>query len=276
MREYVKVIGGRTYVSNTALEIGDYGGSNAIGVSNIKVIREEFGDKVEEAYDSYVYKEERYLTLGEVDDRKHTAENYTVLHTWGDYGHQQVWLAEDDEDCKGIIEKLEQYPVLDELDMSRVEFEWENEAWEMDTKRDCLSTLPEELQERVEEKLSEDDIFDCFRDAAEHSNTYYVHEQFAYFDVDHGEFSYWFRVYIGKKLGEGECSYLILRDRAQKSCGYRGHKLDLWEALTLGRSWVNHCQDCEMEVVVNIRPAANDIDISGEAVALNCTKEEKL
>lgn len=70
-------------------------------------------------------------------------------------------------------------------------------------------------------------------------------------------------------------SLSLLRLEAEK-CGteLRGHKI-IWSEPFYHR-WSNanlqdgKCQYCGMEVQLNDHPRPNGIDISGEAVALNC------
>jgi hypothetical protein len=61
-----------------------------------------------------------------------------------------------------------------------------------------------------------------------------------------------------------------LRKSALEACKFRGHNMTRFASL---HSWakVADCKKCGMTVFVNSRPAPNGIDISGEAVALNCT-----
>jgi hypothetical protein len=64
-----------------------------------------------------------------------------------------------------------------------------------------------------------------------------------------------------------------LAKRATQAAEFRGHRLTSWQ-------WTTHnatrqtgtavCQDCHKQAFVDSAPAPNSIDISGEAVALNC------
>ena len=55
---------------------------------------------------------------------------------------------------------------------------------------------------------------------------------------------------------------------AAKSAGARGHRLGLWDSLNYRAE--AYCLDCERGVWVIAFPQPNEIDIAGEAVALNC------
>lgn len=61
-----------------------------------------------------------------------------------------------------------------------------------------------------------------------------------------------------------------LINSAKESCSFRGHKMDRFNHNEDGYSAYSACLCCGKTVVVNTRPMPNDIDICGEAVALNC------
>lgn len=60
-----------------------------------------------------------------------------------------------------------------------------------------------------------------------------------------------------------------LRKSALESCSYRGHKMQPFRRKHR-HWWVSECKVCGKTVVINDIPAPNEIDVSGEAVALNC------
>lgn len=60
-----------------------------------------------------------------------------------------------------------------------------------------------------------------------------------------------------------------LRKEAVKSCKFRGHKMKNFSR-KYRHWWRSECRVCEKSVVVNDQPAPNDIEISGEAVAIGC------
>lgn len=65
-----------------------------------------------------------------------------------------------------------------------------------------------------------------------------------------------------------------LKRHAQQSTSFRGHVMQ-WAAPWHGESkstQMGTCRRCGMEVHLNTRPMPNEIDVMGEAVALNCTK----
>ncbi|KKL90670.1 hypothetical protein LCGC14_1902370 [marine sediment metagenome] len=64
-----------------------------------------------------------------------------------------------------------------------------------------------------------------------------------------------------------------LTQEAKETCKQRGHKMGPFQRFTESRNSAI-CRACGMHVVANIRPAPSEIDISGEAVALDCPAKE--
>lgn len=65
-----------------------------------------------------------------------------------------------------------------------------------------------------------------------------------------------------------------LRQEAIASAGYRGHKMARCTIFYDGYGGIRAtsvCKRCGMGLVVITKPNPNDIDISGEAIALNCS-----
>jgi len=60
-----------------------------------------------------------------------------------------------------------------------------------------------------------------------------------------------------------------LRKEALESCNFRGHKMRTFSR-KYRHWWSSKCKICGKEVHLNDNPLPNEIDISGEAVALNC------
>lgn len=61
-----------------------------------------------------------------------------------------------------------------------------------------------------------------------------------------------------------------LKSEARGAAMRRGHILEEFEFT--GRSYLSRCIHCGMEVQVIPRPRPNEINIGGEAVAVNCTR----
>ena len=66
-----------------------------------------------------------------------------------------------------------------------------------------------------------------------------------------------------------------LRRHTRESCKWRGHDMPPFQRFegfwNCPRLQYSECRRCNMQVIVNARPTPNEIDIGGEAVALNCT-----
>ena len=60
-----------------------------------------------------------------------------------------------------------------------------------------------------------------------------------------------------------------LRKEALESCKFRGH--NMWKFDRYMFTWSSKCRSCGMGVYITNRPAPNEIEICGEAVALHCT-----
>jgi hypothetical protein len=60
-----------------------------------------------------------------------------------------------------------------------------------------------------------------------------------------------------------------LKKEALESCGWRKHKMSRFEG------HISTCEICGAWVRINTNPAANEIDIGGPAVALNCPADSK-
>lgn len=134
-----------SYVSCGALSVGDYGGSGSVGEANVRVL--------------------------EAEDR----DDVLVRH--GGHGYRQAWLLDTPEN-RELVEGLERdYPLLDEEEHSKVEMDWEEEAWKgwlcsellhtMGGSRPALRCLAEDVDEGVGGVL-----WDCYRSAMEETNTY--------------------------------------------------------------------------------------------------------
>ena len=60
-----------------------------------------------------------------------------------------------------------------------------------------------------------------------------------------------------------------LKISATTTAKFRGHKMSRWKLL---REHIQEstCKKCKMTMRVNTAPLPNEVDIGGEAVALNC------
>ncbi len=65
-----------------------------------------------------------------------------------------------------------------------------------------------------------------------------------------------------------------LKRDARAAATWRGHSMRLFIPVGTREykpiQWAACCRNCSAAMVVNIKPAPNEIDIGGTAVALNC------
>lgn len=67
-----------------------------------------------------------------------------------------------------------------------------------------------------------------------------------------------------------------LKQEARESAEYRGHTLGEWQKDAYWPAvWHNSCTRCGRAVRIDKNPMPNGIDVSGEAVALNCEESEQ-
>jgi hypothetical protein len=72
----------------------------------------------------------------------------------------------------------------------------------------------------------------------------------------------------------GIMNALELMAEAKETAIYRGHNVKYWNVLG-GDCYSLECKDCKMSVMVKENPLPNEINVGGEAVALNCVKTVK-
>jgi hypothetical protein len=107
---------GVKWVSCDALCVGDYGGSGTVGEANIRALQ-----------------------------RDQPSEDW--LTERGCYGHKQLWLI-DNPTNRDIVEGLvRDYPLIDEEEYSRVETEWEDEAWRDYGYKDMMRLLKDRCRD---------------------------------------------------------------------------------------------------------------------------------
>lgn len=168
-------IGGIEYKTHSALDFGDYGGFEAVGLANIRYIIGEHKDSVYQVSDQTLQhaSENAPYGLGKEALEDIQRDKPEVLDTYGSYSYRQVWIRADL--ANEYLEQLDNYPCLDDGLVSQIEMEWEQEAWESWLKSDLLRTLPEELQDKAEE-LSDEVLWAAYQQAMEEMNEYPVTE----------------------------------------------------------------------------------------------------
>jgi len=65
-----------------------------------------------------------------------------------------------------------------------------------------------------------------------------------------------------------------LKNEARESANFRGHELGRFSTYHDGHSATAKCRNCSAYVTVNSKPAPNEIDIAGDAIAGNCPNGE--
>jgi hypothetical protein len=186
-----------------------------------------------------------YCQSGDYGGAVHYRSNANVLlsdfsspecrELYGSYGSHGVAIDPRycSDDLLENIESLENYPVLSEDDLSYLEMELQDEAWEdwvrSDFSRKLESLLSEilsaadwenaeEWAEQSVESLSEDQLFSLFREAVEASNTYWESQHNdAYIDVDR----------VAESLSEDQLLSLLIPSSALQAEPLRAS----WEAL---------------------------------------------
>ena len=173
-------IDGRTYVSHDCWTFGDYGGAGSVGLANIRALLSECEGHIMECPMSTL----RYISegcpygLGADELVELRAERPWLIHVFGDYGSEQVWVRKplacrlSSHGFRGEtwIERMDNYPSLDDDMISQIEMEWESEAWKSWLKSDLIRSLPDDLQELAED-MSDDDLLEAYRNAMEETNT---------------------------------------------------------------------------------------------------------
>jgi hypothetical protein len=161
---------GQPYISCDWLHVSEYGGAGSVGEANIRALENEDG-----AF---------------------------IRH--GAYYSRQLWLP-DTEENRDLIESLERnYPLVDEEIHSEVELEWERAAWESYGRTDLNDSLPDDLGEIIDDDLTENDQWECYRKAMEQENAYPAMEYSgAYLPIKRIQNTY-AELVIGRLLRAGE------------------------------------------------------------------------
>ena len=138
---------------------GDYCGYADVGAANYRSMKEDFSNHKDVAF-----------ICG------HYGFNAVIYNT-----------ATEDEAILDILQKLVNYPLIDEDLYSHVRMEWENEAWDnwarSDFKRELCKLHPD-LEEVIDD-ISDNDIWTLFHEAQEEANEYWEYETSgAWIDID--------------------------------------------------------------------------------------------
>lgn len=147
------IINGRTFVEVPATSYGDYGGDGSVGRANLNILRDQFKNRM--VVNSYsVFDDEGRVSqrlVGspsgyvweDVPSSEYDGVDLVILE--GDYSSESAYLAEDCEEFNDIISALATYPVLDDDELAKVEFDWRYEAI-----RECVRDLSREMRQHGE------------------------------------------------------------------------------------------------------------------------------
>lgn len=116
---------------------------------------------------------------GDDSDDKNFKEANGVINLYGGHGTYAVAIRldvlKDNEEMQECLKALEDYPLINEDDLSYLEMELQNESWEGCYKADFKTAIEEHLGiDDVEEiNLDEDKTYDLFNYLMEYNNEYW-------------------------------------------------------------------------------------------------------
>ena len=200
---------GRWYVTDDALMCGDYVGAGSVGVANIRCIMETPGvsehvyecdySDVDDEFYSHLMGWETANDSTFASERFISKEPAIIMLATGGWGSKAIYILDNETadetvlepravellaDLRETIDALADYQCIDDEIVSEVEMDWENEAFECYAKGDLISTLDDDLGERVE-SLGDAVLFECYLAAMDDENEYAVPEQSgSYIPVD--------------------------------------------------------------------------------------------
>lgn len=134
-------IHGLTFTRLDCCDCGDYGGAGDIGVANLRVLKDQFSDRMHD-FRQYEfdhkgeYKESCYRSITNINTEELQGVDLIILTDH--YGSESAYLREpnDDDECDDdyraeyddIVRGLANYPALDDDEVYRVRQEWLEEA----------------------------------------------------------------------------------------------------------------------------------------------------
>lgn len=168
-----RTINGITFITNSALSVGDYGGAGSVGQANIQTLHSIINEE-QLILEHVTYRE--WDNAGGYYGSDSTDKRITEAHAvelYGGHGSKTIWVREDCEALAECVNALSDYPLIDEEEHSRVEMEWEQEAWDNYVREDLYATLREDSDaERRADTFDDDTLFACYRAAMDATNTY--------------------------------------------------------------------------------------------------------
>lgn len=146
-------IGNRTFAALPACSFGDYGGDGSVGLANIRYLREQFADRmVVDSFDSWFpdgTPKTVYVNREWVDRPESDFDGVSLIVLEGSYNSESAYLDIDCDEYQDIAGALDNYPVLDDELVYKIESDWEDDALV-----ECCRDIGRELSS---DYLTEDD-----------------------------------------------------------------------------------------------------------------------
>jgi hypothetical protein len=190
-----------TYVSIDCLSFGDYDNSGAVERANVKVLKEKYQNCEKYSFQSWQEKE-RYINWETgYEDILPTSD---IVELYGDFGSTQIWIREDIDQEEGYINSLSNYPVIDDESVSETENEIEKESWNNWIRGDLSTNLLSNIILTKIDKyhVEDNDLFECYCQAKEIKNEYFIVESGGIGWIDIEEIGAEYRKQVIMKLVE--------------------------------------------------------------------------
>lgn len=103
-----------------------------------------------------------------------------AIEFYGGHGSTELWLL-DSEETRETLDALDDYPAVSDEAVSEAEMEAETDAWDNWLRLDLMSTLPDDVADDAPEgtlslreaaESMSGDMWECYREACEATNTY--------------------------------------------------------------------------------------------------------
>lgn len=187
METYIDTYGTH-WITDTILTFGPYGGGGSIACANLRWIERQRNISVMPS--QHVRLCGKHISFGYDED---DFSEYDVVMVQGSLGGKTAFINMAG-DLKEEVEALSDYPAFDDELVSRVEMEWEEQAWP-DTLMYLLDAAPtDRLRDYFSDHADkfEDMMFQAYRDAMESTNTYPIPEyDSVYIDTDRIAGDFW-------------------------------------------------------------------------------------
>jgi hypothetical protein len=183
-------INGITYITDSALTCGDYGGAGSVGVANLRSLEamaDESGstgldqdEEIDQMHTTYAHFERMRKGWAWEGDYEIDAP---LVFLSGAYGSRTAWVRADHEELAEVVNALSDYPLIDDEECSKVEMEWEDEAWDSWIRSELLRSIEDDLTDKIDAleaqgKDLDSLLYQAYRDAMERENEYPTPEHY--------------------------------------------------------------------------------------------------